>query len=383
MSEDTKVRSESPELAAMTLPQLKKVATQLGIDGAAKMAKGSLVDAIADLQAKNREAAKAEKEAARAERDARRAERNNNNGNNRNQEKDSDSEGDDRSERNERNDRNDREDNEDGGSRRNRDRHRGRDRHRNREDRGEPTISEDDVLLPVGGLLDILENYAFVRTSGYLPSPNDVYVSMQQVRKFALRKGDVITGAVKQPREGERREKFNALVRIDTINGVSPEESRNRVDFSKLVPLYPQERLRLETQPNILTTRVIDLIAPIGKGQRGLIVSPPKAGKTMVLQSIANAITANNPECHLMVVLVDERPEEVTDMQRSVKGEVIASTFDRPADDHTTVAELAIERAKRLVEMGHDVVVLLDSITSWPRLQHCSTSFWPHLVWWC
>ena len=355
MSEDTKVRSESPELAAMTLPQLKKVATQLGIDGAAKMAKGSLVDAIADLQAKNREAAKAEKEAARAERDARRAERNNDKKEN-NQEN---------SDRSDRNDRNDRDDNEDGGSRRNRDRHRGRDRdrNRNREDRGEPTISEDDVLLPVGGLLDILENYAFVRTSGYLPSPNDVYVSMQQVRKFALRKGDVITGQVKQPREGERREKFNALVRIDSINGVSPEESRNRVDFTKLVPLYPQERLRLETQPNILTTRVIDLIAPIGKGQRGLIVSPPKAGKTMVLQSIANAITANNPECHLMVVLVDERPEEVTDMQRSVKGEVIASTFDRPADDHTMVAELAIERAKRLVEMGHDVVVLLDSIT--------------------
>jgi len=358
MSEDTKVRSESPELAAMTLPQLKKVATQLGIDGAAKMAKGSLVDAIADLQAKNREAAKAEKEAARAERDARRAERNN-------EKKENNQENSDRNDRNDRGDRNDREDNEDGGSRRNRDRHRGRDRdrNRNREDRGEPTISEDDVLLPVGGLLDILENYAFVRTSGYLPSPNDVYVSMQQVRKFALRKGDVITGQVKQPREGERREKFNALVRIDTINGVSPEESRNRVEFAKLVPLYPQERLRLETQPNILTTRVIDLIAPIGKGQRGLIVSPPKAGKTMVLQSIANAITANNPECHLMVVLVDERPEEVTDMQRSVKGEVIASTFDRPADDHTTVAELAIERAKRLVELGHDVVVLLDSIT--------------------
>ena len=355
MSEDTKVRSESPELAAMTLPQLKKVATQLGIDGAAKMAKGSLVDAIADLQAKNREAAKAEKEAARAERDARRAERNND-------KKENNQENSDRSDRNDRNDRNDRDDNEDGGSRRNRDRHRGRDRdrNRNREDRGEPTISEDDVLLPVGGLLDILENYAFVRTSGYLPSPNDVYVSMQQVRKFALRKGDVITGQVKQPREGERREKFNALVRIDSINGVSPEESRNRVDFTKLVPLYPQERLRLETQPNILTTRVIDLIAPIGKGQRGLIVSPPKAGKTMVLQSIANAITANNPECHLMVVLVDERPEEVTDMQRSVKGEVIASTFDRPADDHTMVAELAIERAKRLVEMGHDVVVLLE-----------------------
>ena len=357
MSEDTKVRSNSPELAAMTLPQLKKVAAQLGIEGATKMAKGSLIDAIADLQAKNRETAKAEKEAARAERDARRAERNNNKQNS------EESDNEERSDRNDRGDHNDREDGDSEGSRRNRDRHRGRDRHRNREDRGEPVISEDDVLIPVGGLLDILENYAFVRTSGYLPSPNDVYVSMQQVRKFSLRKGDVITGAVRQPREGERREKFNALVRLDTINGVSPDEARNRVDFSKLVPLYPQERLRLETQPNVLTTRVIDLIAPIGKGQRGLIVSPPKAGKTMVLQAIANAITANNPECHLMVVLVDERPEEVTDMQRSVKGEVIASTFDRPADDHTTVAELAIERAKRLVELGHDVVVLLDSIT--------------------
>jgi transcription termination factor Rho len=212
-------------------------------------------------------------------------------------------------------------------------------------------------------LLDILENYAFIRTGGYLPGPNDVYVSLHQVRRYGLRKGDVVTGQVRQPREGERREKFNALVRVDTVNGMDPETARDRVDFSKLVPLYPQERLRLETEPNILTTRVIDLISPIGKGQRGLIVSPPKAGKTMVLQSIANAITTNNPECHLMVVLVDERPEEVTDMQRSVKGEVIASTFDRPADDHTSVAELAIERAKRLVELGHDVVVLLDSIT--------------------
>jgi transcription termination factor Rho len=219
------------------------------------------------------------------------------------------------------------------------------------------------VLLPVGGLLDILDNYAFLRTAGYLPGPNDVYVSLQQVRRYGLRKGDVVTGQVRQAREGEKREKFNALVRLDTINGMEPDSSKERVDFSKLVPLYPQDRLRLETLPNILTTRVIDLIAPIGKGQRGLIVSPPKAGKTMVLQAIANAITTNNPECHLMVVLVDERPEEVTDMQRSVKGEVIASTFDRPADDHTTVAELAIERAKRLVELGHDVVVLLDSIT--------------------
>ncbi|MCW2918611.1 MAG: transcription termination factor Rho, partial [Actinomycetia bacterium] len=200
--------------------------------------------------------------------------------------------------------------------------------------------------------------------TGYLPGPNDVYVSLAQVRKNGLRKGDVVTGAVKQPSgDGERREKFNALVRLDTVNGMEPEQAKGRVDFSKLTPLYPQDRLRLETDPGILTTRVIDLVTPIGKGQRGLIVSPPKAGKTMVLQSIANAITKNNPECHLMVVLVDERPEEVTDMQRTVKGEVIHSTFDRPAEDHTTVAELAIERAKRLVELGHDVVVLLDSIT--------------------
>jgi len=233
-------------------------------------------------------------------------------------------------------------------------------------------ISEDDVLLPVAGILDILDNYAFVRTTGYLPGSNDVYVSLAQVRKYGLRKGDAITGAVRQPREGERREKFNALVRLDSVNGMPPERARNRPEFAKLVPLYPQERLRLETEPNILTTRIIDLISPIGKGQRGLIVSPPKAGKTMVLQAIANAITQNNPECHLMVVLVDERPEEVTDMQRTVKGEVIHSTFDRPAEDHTTVAELAIERAKRLVEMGLDVVVLLDSITRLGRAYNLS-----------
>jgi transcription termination factor Rho len=245
---------------------------------------------------------------------------------------------------------------------------RGRFRERNRRgrdrfDSNEPVISEDDVLIPIAGILDILDNYAFVRTSGYLPGANDVYVSLAQIRRNGLRKGDVVTGAVRQPRDGERREKFNALVRLDTVNGMEPEQARQRPDFNKLTPLYPQDRLRLETEPNILTTRIIDLVSPIGKGQRGLIVSPPKAGKTMVLQTIANAIMHNNPECHLMVVLVDERPEEVTDMQRSVKGEVIHSTFDRPAEDHTTVAELAIERAKRLVELGHDVVVLLDSIT--------------------
>ena len=218
-------------------------------------------------------------------------------------------------------------------------------------------------MVPAAGIVDILDNYAFVRTTGYLPGPNDVYVSLGLVKKYGLRKGDAITGQVKQPKDGESRQKFNPLVKVETVNGMEPDEAKTRIEFSKLTPLYPQERLRLETEPGLLTTRIIDLIAPIGKGQRGLIVSPPKAGKTMVMQAIANAISANNPEVHLMVVLVDERPEEVTDMQRNVKGEVIASTFDRPAEDHTTVAELAIERAKRLVEMGHDVVVLLDSIT--------------------
>ncbi len=248
-------------------------------------------------------------------------------------------------------------------------RNRYRDRKRGRGQLGddfEPEITEDDVLIPVAGILDVLDNYAFVRTSGYLPGNNDVYVSLGQVKKYNLRKGDAVVGAIRQPREGDNqqgRQKYNAIVRIDSINGLPVEDAANRVEFGKLTPLYPQERLRLETEPGKLSTRIIDLVSPIGKGQRGLIVSPPKAGKTLVLQAIANAIAKNNPEVHLMVVLVDERPEEVTDMQRTVKGEVIASTFDRPAEDHTTVAELAIERAKRLVELGHDVVVLLDSIT--------------------
>ena len=368
------------ELSAMLLPELKKVAGSLGIEGAAKMSKGDLVQSIADLQAANRDSAKAEREARRQERQEARNKKNNRSSS---AKADSDEESDDmqdspeqesnsgsessESQRRDYNERN--------GGGNDRDRGRGgrndrrdRGRFRERGERGERQerdiqISEDDVLVPVGGLLDILDSYAFIRTQGYLAGPNDVYVSLQQIRKNGLRKGDVITGQVRQPREGERKEKFNALVRLDTVNGLEPEASRDRVDFAKLVPLYPQDRLRLETEPNILTTRVIDLVSPLGKGQRGLIVSPPKAGKTMVLQAIANAITTNNPEVHLMVVLVDERPEEVTDMQRSVKGEVIASTFDRPADDHTSVAELAIERAKRLVEMGHDVVVLLDSIT--------------------
>ncbi|OMC11562.1 transcription termination factor Rho [Mycolicibacter heraklionensis] len=231
---------------------------------------------------------------------------------------------------------------------------------------GEAELREDDVVQPVAGILDVLDNYAFVRTSGYLAGPNDVYVSMNMVRKNGLRRGDAVTGAVRVPRDGDQpnqRQKFNPLVRLDSVNGGPVENARNRPEFSKLTPLYPNQRLRLETTPEKLTTRVIDLIMPIGKGQRALIVSPPKAGKTTIMQDIANAITRNNPECHLMVVLVDERPEEVTDMQRSVKGEVIASTFDRPPSDHTQAAELAIERAKRLVEQGKDVVVLLDSIT--------------------
>ncbi|WP_439032496.1 transcription termination factor Rho [Gordonia terrae] len=262
--------------------------------------------------------------------------------------------------------RDNRDDDGEGGGRRRGRRFRERRRGQNRDTPNEPQVSEDDVLQPVAGILDVLDNYAFVRTSGYLAGPNDVYVSMNLVRKNGLRRGDAITGAVKVARDGDQqnqRQKFNPLVRLDTVNGGDVEAAKRRPEFNKLTPLYPNQRLRLETTPERLDTRVIDLIMPIGKGQRALIVSPPKAGKTTILQDIANAIATNNPECHLMVVLVDERPEEVTDMQRSVKGEVIASTFDRPPSDHTSVSELAIERAKRLVESGKDVVVLLDSIT--------------------
>ena len=274
-----------------------------------------------------------------------------------------------------------------GGGRRRRGRKR-RDRDRDRDgsqgDNGQgrnQQSREDEVLLPVAGILDVSDRqHAYLRTSGYLQGPKDVYVSNQQIKDNGLRPGDAITGWVREGGEtshpggghqgrGNRRQnranrqKYNPLVSVEAVNGMEPERARRRPEFTKLTPLYPQEQLRLETTPKALTPRVIDLVAPIGKGQRGLIVSPPKAGKTIILQQIANAIAVNNPEAHLMVVLVDERPEEVTDMQRTVKGEVIASTFDRPASDHTTVAELAIERAKRLVELGQDVVVLLDSIT--------------------
>lgn len=253
----------------------------------------------------------------------------------------------------------------------------GRDGSAGRGNRNQPR--EDEVLLPVAGILDVTDNqHAYLRTSGYLPGPKDVYVSNQLIKDNGLRAGDAVTGWVREggesstPHQGGRnnrrqnragRVKYNPMVSVETVNGMDAERSKRRPEFAKLTPLYPQEQLRLETTPKAVTPRIIDLVSPIGKGQRGLIVSPPKAGKTIVLQQIANAISVNNPEAHLMVVLVDERPEEVTDMQRTVKGEVIASTFDRPASDHTIVAELAIERAKRLVELGQDVVVLLDSIT--------------------
>lgn len=266
-----------------------------------------------------------------------------------------------------------------GGSRRNR-RRRGRDRDRDRQGvratggRNEPdtTVLEDDVLVPAAGILDVLDNYAFVRTSGYLPGTDDVYLSLSMVRKFGLRRGDAVMGQVRQPREGERKEKFNPMVRIDSINGTDPEAARERLEFETFTPVHPTERLRLETDAANLTGRVIDIAAPVGKGQRGMIVAPPKSGRTTMLQSIAGSVSRNNPDVHLMVVLLDARPEEVTDFQRAVKGEVIASTFDRPASDHTMVAELAIERAKRLVELGHDVLVLLDSLTSLARAYNVS-----------
>jgi transcription termination factor Rho len=220
--------------------------------------------------------------------------------------------------------------------------------------------------VPVSGILDVTDKNAFVRASGYLPGPGDTYLSAAQVKRYGLRPGDHVEGAARSPRQDNKREKFRNLIRLDAVNGLpaeSPGNTSKRPEFAELTPLYPQERLRLETGRHELIGRLTDLIAPIGKGQRGLIVAPPKAGKTMILQAIAKAIRANDPECHVMIVLVDERPEEVTDMRRSVDAEVIHSTFDRPASDHIALAELAIERAKRLVELGRDVVVILDSIT--------------------
>lgn len=218
-----------------------------------------------------------------------------------------------------------------------------------------------------GGVLEITpEGYGFLRFSryNYLPSPEDIYVSPSQIKKFGLKTGDTVEGIVRPPKSTE---KYFALLKVDKINFEAPEKSLTRVPFESLTPLYPHERIKLETDPDEITTRVVDLFTPIGKGQRGLIVSPPRAGKTIMLQKIANAITTNHPEIYLIVLLIDERPEEVTDMERTVKGEVVSSTFDEPAHQHTKVAEIVIEKAKRLVEYGKDVVILLDSITRLAR----------------
>ena len=297
----------------------------------------------------------------------------------------SDNQGDknDRGDNKQRGNRHDDHNNHERGNRRGRRNRRNRRGRRNNHDNNggnDLQVREGDELQAVGGILDVVDNnVAFLRTTGYRAAASDVFVNNGIVRRLGLRSGDAITGQVKVSGpththgNGRNRRKYNQLVQVDTVNGIDPEGAKQRPHFNKLTPLYPNKRLRLETDPKILTTRVIDLIMPIGKGQRALIVSPPKAGKTTILQNIANAISTNNPECYLMVVLVDERPEEVTDMQRSVNGEVIASTFDRPPSEHTSVAELAIERAKRLVEQGKDVVVLLDSITRLGRAYNNSS----------
>ena len=380
-------------LSGMLLADLRKMATDKGISGASSMRKSELISALGGSNptaapAQSSEAPAEQAPQAKENREERPARQDQENREERPARQDQDNreerparqDQDNREESGQRRDNNQNNQNRDRGEggnrnrrRRGRDRNRDRDRDRRRDD-AEPEVADDEVLVPVAGILDVLDNYAFLRTSGYLPGPTDAYLSLGLVKKYALRKGDHVVGAIRPQREneGNSRQKYNPLVRIDKVNGLDPDKARERKEFGKLTPLYPQQRLRLEGEDNNLTTRIIDLVAPIGKGQRGLIVSPPKAGKTMVLQRIANAITTNNPEVHLMVVLVDERPEEVTDMKRSVKGEVIASTFDRPADDHTTVAELAIERAKRLVEMGQDVVVLLDSMTRLGRAYNLS-----------
>ena len=370
-------------LSTMVLPELRALANRAGVKGTSGMRKSELIAAIHERRAEADGANGRERRAASREAGAssvaapeqgRQGEKPDQSGQRANKQDTRDRADDQGSDQQSQGGQQNRDDDGEGRQGRRGRRFRDRDRRRRGErpggegGSGEAELREDDVVQPVAGILDVLDNYAFVRTSGYLAGPNDVYVSMNMVRKNGLRRGDAVTGAVRVPREGEGggqnpRQKFNPLVRLDSVNGGPVEDARNRPEFGKLTPLYPNQRLRLETTPDRLTTRVIDLIMPIGKGQRALIVSPPKAGKTTILQDIANAITKNNPECHLMVVLVDERPEEVTDMTRSVKGEVIASTFDRPPSDHTSVAELAIERAKRLVEQGKDVVVLLDSIT--------------------
>lgn len=415
-------RGQANGLASLKLAELRQVAAAQGLKGTSKLRKGDLVAAIENAGkvggavASDRPEQKAEKKAEqRSERNERgegkqadrRDEQQDGHASSKEPESNSGQQEEQNSGNNEREDRrnnrhNDGDDNHQGRRRRNRRNRRnrrggdrGHDRnngHRNNghgdggnhEDGGENRKEQQDHKpepqeAPVAGILDFADaNTAFIRTTGYHAGPTDVYVPINTVRKYGMRHGDAIVGTIRPNAKqgggrGRNRQKFTPLHSVETVNGLSPEQAAQRPDFSKLTPLYPNQRLRLETTPKVLTTRVIDLIMPIGKGQRALIVSPPKAGKTTILQDIANAISTNNPECYLMVVLVDERPEEVTDMQRSVNGEVIASTFDRPPKEHTAVAELAVERAKRLVEQGKDVVLLLDSITRLGRAYNNSS----------
>ena len=244
---------------------------------------------------------------------------------------------------------------------------RGRDKQR--QGGGEPR--DDRPSIPCTGILDVLpDGFGFLRTNGFSQGDRDVYVSLSQIRRFGLRRGDEVLGQVREPKDNE---KYNALLKIDAVNGIDPDIARQRPVFEKLTPLFPEERLRLETDEHDTAARIMDLLCPIGKGQRGLIVSPPKAGKTTILKKLANSIAANNPDIDLFVLLVDERPEEVTDMQRSVVGTVVASTFDQPSENHVQVTELVLDRVKRLVEMGRDVVVLLDSITRMARAFNLNT----------
>ena len=236
-------------------------------------------------------------------------------------------------------------------------------------ERNEPR--DDRPTIPCTGILDVLpDGFGFLRTNGFTQGDRDVYVSLSQIRRFGLRRGDEVAGQVREPKDNE---KYNALLKIDGINGMDPDAARQRPQFEKLTPLFPEERLRLETDEHDTAARIMDLLCPIGKGQRGLIVSPPKAGKTTILKKLANSIAVNNPDIDLFVLLVDERPEEVTDMQRSVIGTVVASTFDQPSENHVQVTELVLDRVKRLVEMGRDVVVLLDSITRMARAFNLNT----------
>jgi transcription termination factor Rho len=334
-------------LEQKVLPELQEIASSLGVEGHQRMKKGELIEAIV-ARANGDQAARSEARTDAGTGERERPSRPERTGGRPESDRERGPRGDGRPDR---------------GDRRGR-RGRGRDRER----RGIPEPTEEELAeAPVQtGILDVLpEGYGFLRTAGYLPSQQDIYVSLSQIRRFALRKGDQVQGAVRRPKDNE---KYLALLRIDTVNGVTPDEARQRREFEKLTPLFPEERFRLEHETTAVTERIIDLVAPIGKGQRGMVVSPPKAGKTTVLKQIANGIIQADPKTHVMVLLVDERPEEVTDWQRTVEAaEVVYSTFDKPADQHIQVTELVLERAKRLVESGQNVAILLDSITRLAR----------------